>query len=64
MKTPSLIAAPGNAPSGTLADQAAWQRTMVEELDPVRRHGLGCMRSLADLMLKATRVKTYERDSQ
>ena len=62
MKTPSLLAASGHGPFGTLADQV--ERPMIEELALLRRHGLRCMGSLVDLMLQATLVKTYERDSQ
>ena len=62
MKTPSHFAAPGHGPFDTLADQN--ERPMIEELALLRRHGLGCMGSLANLMLQATIVKTYERDSE
>jgi hypothetical protein len=59
MKTPSLFAAPGNAPFATLADQAARVLSIGEELDPLLRQRLGCTGSLVQLLLQSTPVTTH-----
>jgi hypothetical protein len=54
MKNPSLIAAPGIASSGTLADQISPKRSIGESMDPVRRHRAGLPGNLVQLLRQST----------
>jgi hypothetical protein len=63
MKSPSLFAAPGKRLPEAPATQAAGEGTSGKELDLGQSHRLRCPRSLADLLLQATSLKTNEQDS-
>ena len=63
MKCPSLFAAPGQRLPEAPATQAAGEETSGKELDPGQSRRLRCPRNLADLLLKATSLKTDEQKS-
>jgi hypothetical protein len=62
MKTPSLFAGPAQPPQAP-ATQAAREQTSGKELAAAQTLRLGCTRSVADLLIQATSLKTDEQDS-